>query len=165
MADLILTQQNETRVRGGRDAFPITNTEVLYAGGLVQLSAGYAADWDDAGAGSTFLGVCIGGETHGSTATVARLNGFTGSTGITPVPEVFIDTSGVILTHLDSINGTPTQAKVGDLIYGGTGNTDDLDLQASGNTDPIGVLWRFRTATDCDVMLFTPTEFLAQQTA
>ena len=98
-------------------------------------------------------------------AAVARLHGFTGNTSLTPVPEAFVDTSGVILTHLDSINGTPSQAKVGDLIYGGTGNTDDMDLQASGNTDPIGWMIRYTSATDVDVQLFTPTEFLAQQTA
>lgn len=166
MSDAAATKTVETRPRAGRDSFPIVNAGVLYAGSLVQLSAGFLDDWDDAGAGSTFMGLLIGGDTSANASTVTD-GRFTGDTSPNSglVPEGRVDTSGVVLMHLDSINGTPTQAKVGDLIYAGSSNLDDLDLQASGNTDPVGWLIRFRASDDCDVQLFTPSEFLAQQTA
>lgn len=164
MADLTANTVLKTRPRAGVDAFPIANTAVVYQGCLVQLSAGFLDDWDDAGAGSTFLGVLLGGDQTGN---AAGETGFTGDTSGAPAPdpEGRVDTSGVIIMHIASLNGTPTQAKVGDLVYAGTSNVDDMDLQASGNTDPVGLLWRFRSATDVDVMLFTPAEFMAQQTA
>jgi len=148
-----------TRPRAGRDSFPITDAVTLYAGTLVQLSSGFLDHWDDAGAGSTFMGILLGGDDRAGDGIII------GETADDPDPHGFVDTSGVVLMHLASIDGTPTQAKVGDLIYSPTSNTDDMDLQASGNTDPIGYMIRFRSATDCDVQLFTPAEFLAQQTA
>ena len=164
MADLTATAQNSSRPRAGVDSFPITNAEVLYVGALVQLSSGYAAEWDDAGAGSTFMGVVTAGSTKGSTAAVARLNGFTGDTSLSPLPHCEVDTSGVVLTGL-TVLGTPTQAKVGDLIYSADGDPASITLDSSGRTDPIGWMIRYTTATDQDVQLFTPTEHLVQQTA
>lgn len=158
MADVAADTIIETSPRAGRLSFPIADTIVLYAGTLVQLSAGYLDHWDDAGAGSTFMGILIGGKDRVGDGVL------TGQTADDPDPRGFVDTSGVTLMHLASINGTPTQAKVGDLIYCGTSNTDDMDLQSSGNTNPIGWLKEFRTATDCDVQLFTPAEFLCIQT-
>lgn len=158
MSDVAAHTMLTTRPRAGRDAFPITDGVTLYAGTLVQLSSGFLDHWDDAGAGSTFMGILIGGKDR------ARDGIIIGETSDTPDPEGFVDTSGVILTRLASINGTPTQAKVGDLVFGGTSNVDDLDMQASGNTNAIGWLIRYRTLTDCDVQLFTPAEFLCLQT-
>ncbi len=158
MADVAAHTILKSRPRAGRDAFPITNAVTLYAGTLVQLSAGFLDHWDDAGAGSTFMGVLQGGKDRGRDGIII------GNTADTPDPEAYVDTSGAVLMHLASIDGTPTQAKVGDLVYGATSNVADLDLQASGNTNPIGWMIRFRTATDCDVQLFTPAEFLCMQT-
>lgn len=148
----------KTRVRG-KDSFQIVNSGVIYAGSLVQLSAGFLDDWDDAGAGSTFMGPLIGGDDRAGDGV------FTGNTSDSLVPEGHVDTSGDTVMHLASIDGTPSQSKVGDLVYAASSNLDDLDLQASGNTDPVGWLVRFRSTTDCDVQFFTPAEFLAQQTA
>lgn len=164
MADLAATTLLKTRPRAGRDSFPIANTEVLYANALVQLSAGWLADWDDAGAGSTFMGIFLGGDTSSSTAAVARLGGSTGAVAASPQPHGYVDTSGVILMHLN-ITGTPTQAVVGDLVYSADSDVTSITTNSSGRTDPIGTLIRYRSSTDVDVMLFTPTEFLAQQTA
>ncbi len=159
MSDVAAHTILKTSPRSGRDSFPIADGVTLYAGTLVQLSSGFLDHWDDAGAGSTFMGVLLGGDDRAGDGIII------GETSDTPDPRGFVDTSGVTLMHLASINGTPSQAKVGDLVYGGTSNVDDMDLQASGNTDPIGYLKEFRSTTDCDVQLFTPTEFLAQQTA
>ncbi len=162
MSDVSAHTLIKTRPRAGRDSFVITNAVTVYAGTLIQLSSGFADHWDDAGAGSTFMGMAQSGDSAASTDQ-SWLGDTSGAPS--PDPEVGVDTSGVVLQHLASINGTPAQAKVGDLVYAGTSNTDDMDLQASGNTDPVGWLIRYRSTTDCDVQLFTPTEFLAQQTA
>ncbi len=166
MADITANVVLKTRPRSGRDAYPIANTEVLYQGGLVQLSVGYLADWDDAGAGSTFQGILLGGD---QTANSATETGFTGDTcgDPAPDPEGRVDTSGVMLMHLTSLQAQEAiqQKHVGDLVYSPDSDVASMSLIASGNTDPIGYMIRFRTATDVDVQLFTPTEFLAQQTA
>jgi len=166
MADLAANTIFKTRPRSGRDAFVIANTEVLYAGALVQLSAGFLADWDDAGAGSTFMGILLGGEQSANTSTET---GFTGDTSgaPNPDPEGYVDTSGVVLMHLAGVQGqgATTIAIVGDLVYCPDSDVANLTTVASGNTDPIGFVIRWRSTTDIDVQLFTPAEFLAQQTA
>lgn len=161
MTDIAAHTILKTRPRAGRDSFPIADGETLYAGGLVQLSGGFLADWDDAGAASTFMGILIGGKDR------ARDGIIIGETDDTPDPEGYVDTSGVVLMHLASVagQGALAQTNVGDLIYCGDSDVASMTTVGSGNTDPIGYLIRFRTTTDVDVQLFTPTEFLAQQTA
>lgn len=166
MADLAANTIFKTRPRAGRDSFVIANTEVLYAGALVQLSAGLLADWDDSGAGSTFMGILLGGDQAGNSSTET---GFTGDTSgaPNPDPEGYVDTSGVVLQHLAGLagQGTTTIAIVGDLVYCPDSDLANITTVASGNTDPIGFVMRWTTVTDIDVQLFTPAEFLAQQTA
>lgn len=166
MADLAVNTIFKTRPRSGRDAFPIANTAVVYAGALVQLSAGFLDDWDDAGAGSTFQGILLSGDQTGN---APGETGFTGDTSGDPAPdpEGRVDTSGVVLMHLASVQSQAAlaQANVGDLVYCPDSDVANLTTISSGSTDPIGFIVRFRTATDSDVQLFTPAEFLAQQTA
>jgi len=154
-----------TRPSSGRDAFPIANAVRLAPGTLVQLSSGYADHWDDAGAGSTFMGVAIAGENSGNAATDDPSTWLGDTSGLpAPDPEVHVDTSGVILMHLASLAGTVTQATVGDLVYSADSDTDSLTQDSSGRTNPIGFIIRWRSATDVDVQLFTPAEFLCIQT-
>jgi len=161
MADLAVHTTLKTRPRAGRDAFAITNAVVLYQGTLVQLSAGFLDHWDDAGAGSTFMGILLGGKDRAGDGVI------TGNTTDTPDVEGYVDTSGVVLMHLDSVagQGATTIAIVGDLVYSGDSDVASITTVASGNTDPIGFVIRWRSTTDIDVQLFTPAEFLAQQTA
>ena len=104
------------------------------------------------------MGVLEGGDARGNDDILI------GETDDTPDPRGRVDVSGVTLMHVSSLNGTPTQAKVGDLVYAGTSNIDDMDLQASGNTNSVGWLSEFASATDVSVTLFTPEEFLCMQT-
>jgi hypothetical protein len=122
------------------------------------MEAGYLNHWAD-GANDVFAGIMLGGDDRAGDGILI------GETDDTPDPHGFVDTSGVVLMHLDSVGDTPTQAKVGDLVYCSTSNTDDMTLESSGATHPIGYMIRFRTATDVDVQLFTPAEMLAQATA
>jgi len=159
MADQSTKVVRKTRDSEGRDAFPIADGVTVYEGMLCGLEAGYINHWAD-GANDVFLGVVLGGKDRGGDGILL------GETSDTPPPEAWVDTSGVILQHLDSVGGTPTQAKVGDLVYSLTSNPDDMTLTAvTANNHPIGILWRFRSATDVDVKLFTPAEMLAQATA
>jgi len=159
-AHLVLETKPGPTVPGQLSA-PIADAVTLYAGALVGLEGGYANHWAD-GANDVFAGIVVNGDIDASTTNV-YLGDITPAAGLV-TPEVSIAT-GVTLMHLDSVGDTPTQAKVGDLVYCNTSNVADMTLNASGMTHPIGWLSRFRSATDVDVTLFTPSEMLAQATA
>ena len=162
MADVTARKTLATKTRSGRSAYPIADGVTLYEGALVGLEGGYLNHWDD-GAADVFVGIVLG-----DALGVSPGAALTGDTSATPVPEARVDDSGVTLLGLDSVGGTPTAAKVGDIVYATTSNTDDLTLDATagGVADyPVGFLSGFRSATDVDVTLFTTAEFLAQATA
>lgn len=148
-----------TAERGTTKSYPIANGVTLYIGQLVQLESGYANHWDDSG--DHFAGICVGFVTPGTTG---ALNA-TGNTSGTPPPRAVVDVSGAILEHLASVGGTVSQAVVGTLVYGTSSNPDDLTMNSSGRTDPIGILDDYVSATDVNVRLFSITEAIAQQTA
>lgn len=151
MADLAADFLHKTRPRSGRDAYIIADGVSIPIGAFVQTQNGYLNHWDETG---EFQGVLIGGDDRLGDGV------FTGETSDTPPPEGRVDNSGVILMHVATLAGTPTQAKVGDLVFCATSNPADLTLTDTTNP-PIGVLDYFRSATDVDIRLFTPTEFLA----
>ena len=158
MADLAANQIHETRPRSGYATYPIANGVTLYPGALVSLEGGYLNHYAD-GANDVFVGVCLG-DAIGISPGAA----LPGNTSGTPIPEARVDESGVTLMHLD-VAGTPTQAKVGDLVYSATSNVADMTLTIGSLNHPIGYVSRFYGTDDIDVTLFTPSEFLAQATA
>lgn len=160
MADLAAHTIIKTRPRAGRDSFVIADTITLYVGALVGLEGGYLNHWAD-GANDVFMGVVLGGDDRGKDGILL------GETSDVPPPEARVNTEGVVLMHLDSVAAQTTlsEANLGDLVYCGTSNTDDMTLVSSGRNHPIGWIVRFRSATDVDVQLFTPSEMLAQATA
>jgi hypothetical protein len=151
MADATAKKIHKTRARAGRDSFPIADGVTVYEGMLAQLESGYLNHWDETG---EFLGIVLGGDDRASDGVL------TGETSDTPPPEARVDTSGVVLMHLDSVAGTPTAAKVGDLVFCADSDTDNLTLTDTTNP-PVGILIRYRSATDVDVQLFTPAEHMA----
>jgi len=157
MADRTTTKIIETRPRSGRDSYPIADGVTVAAGSLVQLEAGYLNHFDDDAANDVFVGIVIGGVDRAGDGILI------GETDDSPDPHAYVDTSGVTLMHLDSVGGTPTQAKVGDLVYTPDSDTDSLTLDNStvAYTSPVGWMCRFRSATDVDVQLFTPAEYMA----
>jgi len=151
---------HKTSARAGHNSYPIANGVTLYAGQLIGIAGGYANAWAD-GAAEVFGGICLG-DAQG----IAPGGALTGNTSGTPIPQVRIDESGVTLRRLAAIGGTPTQAKVGDLVYAADGNSlTAITLTIGALNHPIGYLSKFRSATDADVTLFTPSEMLAQATA
>ena len=159
MADLAASTIHKTQPRSGYNAYPIANGVTLYPGALVAIQGGYLNHYAD-GANDVFVGVVLG-----DAVGISPGSALTGNTSASPVPEARVDQSGATLMHLASVAGSPTQAKVGDLVYCSTSNTDDMTLTIGSLNHPIGFMSKFRSATDVDVTLFTPAEMLAQATA
>ena len=111
MADVTARKTLATKTRSGRSAYPIANGVTLYEGALVGLEGGYLNHWAD-GANDVFVGIVLG-----DALGVSPGAALTGDTSATPVPEARVDDSGVTLLGLDSVGGTPTAAKVGDIVY------------------------------------------------
>jgi len=162
MADLAAHTIHETRPRAGRDSYPITDGVTAYAGMLVGIQGGHANHWAD-GATDVFAGLAIGGDDRAGDGVL------TGETSDSPDPQLHVNTGGDTLMHLASVgeipSGTVTQSDVGDVVYATSSNVTDITISSSGRSHPIGYIIRFRSATDVDVQLFTPTEMLAQATA
>jgi hypothetical protein len=134
---------------------PMADGITLFHGMLVGIESGYLNHWAD-GANDVFAGILILGDDRAWDGVL------TGETSDTLVPQASVDTSGLILEHLASLGGTPTQAKVGDYVYSATSNPDDLTLDNTSRNHPVGFLCYYRSATDCDVQLFSIGEHLAQ---
>lgn len=160
MTDAAASVVHKTQARSGYNSYPIANGVTLYPGQLCSLQGGYVDHWAD-GANDVFLGIVLG-DALGISPGAA----LTGNTSASPIPEARVDESGVTLMHLAAIGGTPTQAKVGDLVYAADSNSlTAITLTIGALNHPIGYLSKFRSATDSDVTLFTPAEMLAQATA
>jgi hypothetical protein len=150
MADQSTKKILKTQPRAGMHAYRIANGVTLYEGQLVQLESGYLNHWDETG---QFLGILIGGASRANDGVII------GETSDAIPPEGYVDESGLILMHV-AVGGTPTIADVGALVW--CADSDTANLTKTDTTDPpVGRLVRFRSVTDCDVQLFTPTEWLA----
>ena len=154
MADRTADIIHKTSPRAGRESFIIADGVAIGIGALVQLEGGYLNHWSSAKA-NTFLGIMIGGKDRANDGVI------TGETSDTPAVEGYVDSSGVPLMHMD-IGGSPTQAKVGDLVYCADSDTASMTLtDPTGDNPPVGRVVRYRTADDVDVQLFTPAEYHA----
>lgn len=143
--------------RTGRRPYIVADGVTVYEGMLAGLEGGYLNHYAD-GAADVFLGVVIGGDDR------AKDGVLTGETSDTPPPRAWVDESGITLKHL-TVLGTPTQAKVGDYVYADSSNPADLTLLSTGQVHPVGILTDYRSATDCDVELFSKMEHAAQALA
>jgi len=161
MADVTANKVLTTTTRSGRSAYQIKNGDTIYAGELVgiEASSGYLTTWAD-GANDVFIGIVLG-----DALGVSPGGALTGDTSATPVPEARVDDSGVVLTHLTSVAGASAVTATGDLVYCPDGDIDELTTTIGSNVHPVGFVKRWRSATDVDVQLFTPTEMLAQANA
>ena len=149
MADAAAKTIHKTRV-SGHNAYILADGVVFYEGQFVQLESGYLNHWDEAG---TFLGILTGGKDRAGDGVL------TGEISDTPPVEGYVDESGTVLMHV-TIGGTPTQAKVGDLVF--CADSDPANMTFTDTTNPpVGRCVRYRSATDQDVQLFTPGEFAA----
>lgn len=150
MTDQAVKVVRKTAPRAGTMAYPVADGVTVYEGMLAQLESGYVNHWDETG---KFLGLVVGGNAR------ARDGVLLGETSDSPPPEAIIDESGTLLMRV-AVAGTVTQADVGALVYCADSNPAGLTKTDTTNP-PVGFLKRFRSASDCDVQLFTPAEWLA----
>lgn len=150
MADQAVKVIRKTAPRGGMKSYIVADGVTVYEGMLCQLESGYLNHWDETG---KFLGIVIGGTDR------ARDGVLLGETSDTPPVEAIVDESGVTLMHM-AVAGTVTQADVGALVYSADSNPASFTKTDTTNP-PVGRITRFRSASDCDVELFTPAEWLA----
>lgn len=158
MADQTRDIIPKTRNRGA-GAYIIADGVSMFAGMLVGAESGYANHWAD-GASDTFLGIVLGKGDGANQLTTTLV----GDTSASIPPEVRVDDSGTELVSI-AVGGSPTQASVGAPVYSADSSVSSITIDATGRNHPIGWLKRFRSASDCDVRLFTPEEMLAQRIA
>lgn len=148
MADATAAAVRKTRPRSGYNAYKIANGVTVYPGMLAQLEGGYVNHWDGTG---KLLGLVLG-----DALGISPGSALTGNTSATPVPMARIDESGATLMHM-AVAGTPTAALVGSWVY--CPDSDLANLTITPDGPPVGRLVGYRSTSDCDVELFTPTEF------
>lgn len=154
MADKAANTIYECLQRGETDSFALANGVTFYLGMFCNIESGYLNHWNDDGT-SSFCGVLVRCD--------SRLNDgvYTGNTSDTPPPEGSVNTSGMTLVGVPVAGATA----VGELVYCADSDPANMLVESSGRNDPIGVIKRFVSASDCDVKLFSWMEHLAQQTA
>jgi hypothetical protein len=148
MTDQAVHVIRKTEPRADTESGIIADGVTLYIGMLAQYEGGYLNHWDET---DQFAGLVIGGKDR------ARDGVLLGETSDTPPPEAII-AKGATLMHVAVANAT--QAYVGQLVWCADSNVSGLTITDTTNP-PVGRLKRFRSATDCDVQLFTPEEWLA----
>lgn len=148
MADATAAVIRKTRARSGHNSYKIANGVTIYPGMLAQLEGGYLNHWDGTG---KLIGLVLG-DAMGISPAAA----LTGNTSATPVPQARVDETGVTIMHT-AVAGTPTAALVGSWVY--CPDSDLANLTITPDGPPVGRLVAYRATTDCDVELFTPTEF------
>lgn len=152
MANLAAATAFDTINRGFEDqqSHQATNAVQFYAGGLVFLDRATGRVVKPADTATfEFLGMVK--------------KDVLGDTGATPIKEVEVNTSGLILQRV-TVTGVTAITNVGDRAYiATTDNPNDLQVAVTTNTGPIGVITRWYSGTTCDVRLMTPTEYLAQE--
>jgi len=144
MADRTTNTLYETK-GADRLAVPIANGETLPVGTLVQIQSGFANHYDGT---STLAGIVLGGENLSSTQIP------TGDTSLTPDPSVYVDASGPVITGIP----VASASVIGAYVYCNDSNLDNATITQPSTDAPIGFLIGFRSASDCDVQLFTPLQ-------
>jgi hypothetical protein len=146
MADLAVNTIHATK-GADRLAVPMTNAAVLPIGTLVQVASGLADHYDGT---STLLGIVVGGENTNSSGIPV------GDTSLTPDAACYVDASGVVLLGQSATGATV----VGELVYCNDSNIANATVTQPTTDAPIGYIVGWRSATDCDIKLFTAAEHM-----
>ena len=122
------------------------NADTIYAGALVGSAAGFAIPWADS-ATDLFLGIATANSTSVS--------------GASPKTRAQVDISGQIIRGVPIASAVQTD--VGDQVHCTTDNVRvDCVLDAGATSRGIGTIIRFGSDTDCDIKLYTLSEFAAR---
>lgn len=154
MADLTTNKTTVPTRPPGTSAYVLKDAETIGVGALAQLKSGYLENWDQTG---TLVGMVVGGDIRSNDGLAVII----GETSDTPPPNAYVDERGLIVT-IPTCAGSPAQSKVGDKVYCTTSNIfADATLTRPSTNPPVGILVAYRSATDMDVRLFTPGEYMA----
>jgi len=132
------------RPRGGRESYPVKLSSSTPANvfawvdnttGLVDATVSDLAKFK-------FLGITLTSATSGAAA---------------PHAEVRVNTEGVTLRGVAVAGSTVA----GVLVFCTTNNPADMTVTAATNMKAVGIIVRRASASDNDVRLFTPAEYLA----
>lgn len=145
MADRTTNKQYESAGRH-RVPFPIADGETLPIGTLVQIQSGFANHYD--GANGNLAGIVAGGENPNADGEPV------GNTSLTPIPKVYVDMTGPVIKNIPVAGATV----VGAYVYCNDSNLDNATITQPTTDAPIGKIVGFRSASDCDVMLFSYAE-------
>lgn len=151
MADRTVPKIYQTK-HMDRLAVPIANGVTLPVGTLVQIESGFANHYDGT---TTLLGIVLGGEN------LSTAGNPVGLTSLTPDPCVYVDASGPVICNIPVASSTV----VGAYVYCPDSDLGNATITQPTTLAPIGIIVGWRSATDCDVRLFTPVEHLLGMTA
>lgn len=131
------------RPRGGRETHPVkaSSSHPSNCFAWVDNTTGFVDATVSDLAKFKFLGVTLTSATSGAAA---------------PWGEVRVNTEGVTLRGV-AVTGSTI---AGVLVYCLTNNPADMTVTAATNMKAIGTIVRWASATDTDVRLFTPAEYL-----
>jgi len=146
MADRSANKIYET-MGADRVPFPIANGVTLPVGTLVQEESGFANHYDGT---NTLLGIVVGGENVNSDGEPV------GDTSLSPDPAVYVDTSGPVIVGIPVASATVA----GVYVYCDDSDLDNATITQPTTDAPIGYILNFRSASDCDVKLFTAAEHM-----
>ena len=148
-------------------SFRVANAQRIYAGAFCGLpganaltsSRGYLVEWQNQ-INLQWAGVAESQSWTGSTlvaaqtGTAANVNSVLGDTGLTPVPEITVETGPLIVVR-SAVTGVSAQSDVWrTLIYCSTDNPADMSTTATSYAPAIGKVVYWYTSTTADVYLF-----------
>lgn len=147
----------KTSPRAKTRTFVVKNSTTVYYNSLVALDAnGVLKPHDAAAVTDRFLGVFRG-------FTPALYGGSEVTAGNTSASPVIRGVSLVEGAYLDGVDvtGVSDRTSIGEPVYCGDDNVASLTLTPTPFAKPVGRLVDYRSASDQDVLLFTPEEYAA----
>lgn len=148
-------------IRGSKTySVKVKNAVTIYFGTFVamELSSGFAIPWTGA-AGELLLGRALA-TADPTTAAAGTQGAFVlGATGSTPVPEITVAAESEILQKV-SVTGATAITDLGKSVYASDDNVLTLTRPTRGG-NPVGVVLRYISSTDCDVLVYSTSERLA----
>lgn len=139
----LANDQNVEYQPTGRNVYEVLITDIIYAGGLVGVNAGgFLEPWAN-DAADEFIGIAMEGE-----------NGVVVGAG----SKVAVNDEGGLIKHIPIASAV--QGSVGELVFCTTDNVL-ADCALTATSRAIGRIIRFATAGDCDIQVFSHTEFAA----
>ena len=124
----------------GRNVYDLLATQQVFGGGLVGLTAaGFLIPWDNV-ATTVFVGVVL-------------------EDALEPTEDVGkVDDSGTVVRNIPIASAV--QGSVGLQVHCTTDNIQtDAVLDAGATSRGVGTIIRFRSASDCDIRLYSHAEF------